>query len=164
MFTLTAACFKTFFHLPSMHCSRGTLCHISEKYHHDTDVPMMHTRVMHRKKVPLEHTVLSFRFLCGSVKFMHCAGFLLLCMTTFTPRTIENLKVHKLTLTHKNLKLKSVWWEMVKKFRKDCNTWKYFSDLWVFSKENSTTSLTFFHISHNASRNVPQSSVKISLY
>ena len=37
---------------------------------------------------------------------MHCAGFLLLCMTTFTPRTIENLRVHKLTLPHENLKLK----------------------------------------------------------
>ena len=53
-------------------------------------------------------TVLSFRFLCGSVlKFMHCAGFLLLCTTTFAPRTIENLCVHKLPLPHENLKLNS---------------------------------------------------------
>ena len=37
---------------------------------------------------------------------MHCAGFLLLCMTTSAPRTIENLRVHKLTLPHENLKLK----------------------------------------------------------
>ena len=41
-------------------------------------------------------------------KFMHCAGFLLLCMTTFAPQTIENLRVHKLTLQHENLKLKSI--------------------------------------------------------
>ena len=37
---------------------------------------------------------------------MYCAGFLLLCMTTFAPRIIENLHVHKLTLSHENLKLK----------------------------------------------------------
>ena len=37
---------------------------------------------------------------------MHCAGFLLLCMATFAPRTIENLRVHKLTLPNENLKLK----------------------------------------------------------
>ena len=38
---------------------------------------------------------------------MHCSGFLLLCMTTFAPQTIENLRVHKLTLPHENLKLKT---------------------------------------------------------
>ena len=38
---------------------------------------------------------------------MHFAGFLLLCMTTFAPRTIENLRVHNLTLPHENLKLKT---------------------------------------------------------
>ena len=38
-------------------------------------------------------------------KFMHCTGFLLLCMTTFAPRTIENLPVHKLALSLENLKL-----------------------------------------------------------
>ena len=39
---------------------------------------------------------------------MHCAGFLLLYMTTFAPRTKEDLRVHKLTLPHENLKLKNV--------------------------------------------------------
>ena len=41
-------------------------------------------------------------------KFMHCTDFLLLCMTTFAPQTIENLRMHKLTLPHENLKLKSM--------------------------------------------------------
>ena len=36
------------------------------------------------------------------------AGFLLLCITTFVPRTIEVLRVHTLTLPLENLKLKSV--------------------------------------------------------
>ena len=39
---------------------------------------------------------------------MHCTDFLLLCMTTFAPRTIENLRIHKLTLPHENLNIKSV--------------------------------------------------------
>ena len=41
---------------------------------------------------------------------MHCAGCLpgclLLCMTTFAPRSIENLRVHKLPLPHENVKLR----------------------------------------------------------
>ena len=38
------------------------------------------------------------------VEVYHCAGFLLLCTTTFAPRTIENLRVmHKFTLPHDNL-------------------------------------------------------------
>ena len=41
-------------------------------------------------------------------KFMHCADFHLLCMTTFA-RAIGNPYMHKLTLPHENLKLKSVW-------------------------------------------------------
>ena len=36
------------------------------------------------------------------------AGFLLLCMTTFGSRAIENLRVHKLTLPHENLKFKTI--------------------------------------------------------
>ena len=38
---------------------------------------------------------------------MYCTGFLLLCVTSFAPQTIENLCVHKLTLPHENLKLKN---------------------------------------------------------
>ena len=52
---------------------------------------------------------------------MHCTGFLLLGMTTFTPRTIENLHVHKLSLPHENLKLKSkmeIWAKKKKKKKK----------------------------------------------
>ena len=40
---------------------------------------------------------------------MHCAGFLLLCMTTFAPRIVENLRVHKLTLLHENLTQESLY-------------------------------------------------------
>ena len=40
-------------------------------------------------------------------KFIHCAGFLLLCMTTFAPQTIENLRMHKLTLPHENVTFSS---------------------------------------------------------
>ena len=53
------------------------------------------------KSAPKTLWVLSVRFSCESCKFMHCAGFLLLCMTTFAPRTM-----HKHTLPHKNLTLK----------------------------------------------------------
>ena len=35
------------------------------------------------------------------------AGFLLLCLTTFVPRTIEILRMHILTLPLENLKLQS---------------------------------------------------------
>ena len=38
------------------------------------------------------------------LKFLHCAGFLLLCMTTFATRTIKILRVHKLTLPHLKVK------------------------------------------------------------
>ena len=38
---------------------------------------------------------------------MDCTGFVLLFMTTFVPRTTENLHMHKLTLPYENLKLKS---------------------------------------------------------
>ena len=49
-----------------------------------------------------------FKIFMWKCKFMHCAGFLLLCMTTFTSQTI-NLHVHKLTLPRENLKLKLIF-------------------------------------------------------
>ena len=59
--------------------------------------------------------VLSFRFSCGSVslyiaQFFYCDIY----MTTFAPLTIENLCVHKLTLPHENLKLKTHFWNNVR--------------------------------------------------
>ena len=51
-----------------------------------------------------EFGVLDFQV---EVEVYACAGFLLLCLTTFIPR-IEILRVHTLTLPHENLKLKIV--------------------------------------------------------
>ena len=43
------------------------------------------------------------------VEVYACTGFLLLCITTFVPRTIEILHVNTLTLPLENLKLQSLF-------------------------------------------------------
>ena len=52
---------------------------------------------------PTEFGVLDFQ-----VEVYARAGFPLLCITTFVPRTIEILRVHTLTLLLENLKLQSM--------------------------------------------------------